>query len=392
LSIISINLFFTLSCYINLFYLIGLVEPAALDYIIQNNGQIYDAISTQPWSGEAVVHVSIINWLKMAESQTLIYRIDHQIVSYITSSLKAEIDVSQAVTIKANLNLCFKGVQPSDKDFIITEEKVKEWVKTDPKNKEVLKLFVQGQDLAQNPQGKPERWIIDFNDMSLEDASEYILPFIHVKTLVKPKRDTNRRETTRLNWWKYGEKRPGMRKALANLPFYFVVPRVSKWSIFILAIPDWLPGDGNNVVSSDDFYILGILTSNLHRQWVKAQSSTLKSDTRYTHNTCFETFPFPQNCPEKTKNQIRSAMQTLHDFRTEMMENKQWGITQIYNEFFNDPASQLAKLHKKLDQLVSQAYGIKATDDPLQFLLDLNTEISVKESQKLPVIGPGSPN
>ena len=179
---------------------------------------------------------------------------------------------------------------------------------------------------------------------------------------------------------------------LCILPLCFAVSRVSKWSIFIPIDSQWLPGDGTNIVASNDFFILAILTSSLHRQWVKAQSSTLKSDTRYTHNTCFETFPFPQNCPEKTKNQIRSAMQTLHDFRTEYMENKQLGITQLYNQYFHEPTSQLAKLHKKLDQLVCQAYGIKATDDPLQFLLDLNTEIATKEAQGLPVIGPGSPN
>lgn len=157
----------------------------------------------------------------------------------------------------------------------------------------------------------------------------------------------------------------------------------------MLAIPDLLPGDGANVVASDDFYILGILTSNLHRQWVKAQSSTLKSDTRYTHNTCFETFPFPQNCPEKTKTQIRAAMQALHDYRTEQMERKQWGITQLYNQFFAEPASQLAKLHAQLDQLVRQAYGIKANDDPLQFLLELNVEVAQRETQGLPVVAPG---
>jgi hypothetical protein len=291
-----------------------------------------------------------------------------------------------------NLNSCFQGVIPVGKSFLVTESQVNEWIKADPKNQEVLKLFSMGANLAQNPQGKPDRWIIDFNDMSLEDASEYEKPFHHVKSFVKPTRDTNRRELTKLNWWKYGEKRPGMRKVLETLAFCLAVPRVSKWAIFIPFESDWLAGDKSVVVASGDFYILGILTSNLHRTWMHAQKSTLGLTIAYTHNTCFETFPFPQNCPEKTKNQIRSAMQTLHDFRTEYMENKQWGITQIYNEFFNDPASQLAKLHKKLDQLVCQAYGIKATDDPLQFLLDLNTQIAVKEAKGLPVIGPGSSN
>lgn len=100
----------------------------------------------------------------------------------------------------------------------------------------------------------------------------------------------------------------------------------------------------------------------------------------YTHNTCFETFPFPQNCPEKIKTEIRAAMQAIHDYRTEQMERKQWGITQLYNQFFAEPASQLAKLHAQLDQLVCKAYGIKANDDVLKFLLELNFEVAKAES------------
>jgi SAM-dependent methyltransferase len=368
----------------------GKSRRVALDYIVQNNGHIYNAISTQPWSGEANVHISIINWLKTFDAQELTYYIDYKTVSHINSSLRAEVDVTQVVKLKANLNYCFQGVIPVGKGFLITEKEVSKWVKVNPKNQEVIKLFSMGANLAQNPHGKPDRWIIDFNNMSLEDASEYELPFTHIKTHVKPERELNRDARAKEYWWRFLRSRPEMRKAIASLTCSFAVPRVSKWSIFTLFQSDWLAGDLNVVVASDDFYILGILTSDLHRHWVKAQSSTLEDRTRYTHNTCFETFPFPQNCPAKTKIAIRAAMQELHDFRTEYMERKQCGITQLYNQFFHEPASQLAKLHTKLDKLVAQAYGLTPQDDPLKFLLDLNTEVAQRETQGLPVVGPGS--
>lgn len=41
------------------------------------------------------------------------------------------------------------------------------------------------------------------------------------------------------------------------------------------------------------------------------------------------------------------------------MENKQWGITQLYNKFFHEPASKLYQLHQQLDALVMQAYDFK---------------------------------
>jgi hypothetical protein len=248
-----------------------------------------------------------------------------------------------------------------------------------------------GANLAKNPHGRPERWIIDFSDMPIEEVSDYTLPFDHVRVHVKPERETNREPVMREKWWRFKRTNEAMRKAIAPLSCYFTVPRVSKWAIFIPAPLSWLPGDLNIVVASDDFYILGILTSHAHRLWVKAQSSTLKGDTRYTNTTCFETFPFPQNPPAKLVEQIRATAHDLHNYRTEQMEKKQWGITQLYNKFFDEPSSQLYKLHAKLNQLVMQAYGFSPDDDILERLLALNLELAQKEKRVKPVVGSWAP-
>ncbi|MEG5030785.1 N-6 DNA methylase [Microcoleus sp. AT8-B1] len=370
----------------------GKSRKAALDYIAQNGGCIYDAISTQPWSGEAKVHISIINWLKTSDAQELTYRIDHTIVSNINSSLKAEVDVTQAVRLKTNLNRCFAGITPVGTGFIVSLEQAEAWNKVNPKNREVIRPFLEGNDLvANNPYRGLKNLIIDFNDMSIEEASEYVQPFQWVKMRVKPERDLNRRKVYQKYWWQFGERRPAMRQALKSVSQYFAVTQTSKWAIFLPCPIEWLPNARTRVVTCDDFYILGILTSSTHQIWMHAQKSTLKADISYTHNTCFETFPFPQNCPEKTKTEIRAAMQVLHNYRTEYMERKQCGITQLYNEFFNEPASQLAKLHAQLDQLVCKAYDIKTNQDPLKFLLELNFEVAQRETEGLPVVAPCLP-
>ncbi|MFM6345566.1 MAG: class I SAM-dependent DNA methyltransferase, partial [Dolichospermum sp.] len=109
----------------------GKSRIAALDYITQNGGYIHEAVSTQPWSGEAKVHVSIVNWCKHKPRN---YYLDDVIVSQINSSLKSSIDVSQAVRLQANLNKCFQGIIPVGKGFFITEQQVKDWIQTDSKN------------------------------------------------------------------------------------------------------------------------------------------------------------------------------------------------------------------------------------------------------------------
>jgi type II restriction/modification system DNA methylase subunit YeeA len=367
----------------------GKSRAAGLDYIAQNGGYIYDAISTQPWSGEAKVHVSIINWSKEKPKR---YNLDGRPVLSINSSLQATIDVSQAAKLLANSNKCFQGVIPNGKGFILTEEEAKDWIKADLNNKEIIKLFSMGANLAKNANSVPDRWIIDFNDMTIEQASNYELPFNRLKSTIPIERQNNRNEALKINWWKYEGKRLGMRKAIAPLSHYFTVPRVSKWAVFIPAPVSWLPGDLNIVVASEDFYILGILTSKVHRFWVKAQSSTLKGDTRYTHNTCFETFPFPQTAAQQLVEQIRATAVELHEYRTQQMSSKQWGITQLYNKFFEEPTSQLYKLHAKLDRQCNAAYGFTDSDDILAKLLELNLELAEKEKRRSPVVGPCDPN
>ena len=362
-------------------------RKASLEYIVNNGGIIHDAVSTQEWSGDAAVHVSIVNWAKKESNQKFL---DGVLVPFISSALKNEISVTSAVKIQANRNTSFESCALGGKGFVISEEDAKEWIKANPENAKVLKSMIDGRGLIN--QNEKLDWVIDFNDMPIEEASEYKLPFQRVKEKVKPERDINKRKARQLNWWQFGEKRPGMRKALQGLGFYFAIPKIIKWVMFTPVDIAILPCEANMVIASDDFYVLGILTSKVHRLWVKAQSSTLKGDTRYTNTTCFETFPFPQTPALKLITTIRTTAQELHAYRSTQMEKKQWGITKLYNEYFHEPTSQLFKLHKMLDELVLKAYGFSKTDDLLEKLLALNLELAEKEKNGEAVIGPWAPD
>ncbi len=383
----------------------GKSRVAALDYIVANGGFIHTAVSSQPWyvktedekdknkaqrvGAKANVHVSLVNWCKREPSRLVL---DEREVSRISSSLSDKVDVSGAARLRANLNWCFQGVIPIGKGFIVTEDQVNEWIAADAKNADVLKLFSMGSNLAKNIDGKPDRWIIDFNNQSLEGAEEYSLPFKYLQEHVKLERSKNRRKVTKENWWKYGEKRPAMRNVIESLSSYLTVPRVSKWAVFLSVPEEWFPGDKSVVLGTDDFYVLGILLSSTHRAWMQAQKSTLKSDIAYTHKTCFETFPFPQTPTVKQSEKIRDKALELHEYRSQVMNKKRYGITGLYNQYFNEPSSQLAKLHQQLDKLVLAAYRFSLSDDPLEKLLELNQDLAAQEHQNQPIIGPWNPH
>ncbi|WP_039900737.1 DNA methyltransferase, partial [Microcystis sp. T1-4] len=246
-------------------------RKASLDYVVKQGGFIHEAISTQPWSGEANVHVSIVNWSKERPKELFL---DNLSVNLLSTALKSEISVDNAEKIKVNNNFSFQACELAGKGFVITEEEANKWIELDSKNQQVVKPMLDGKNLINLFEQKS--WVIDFDNMALEEAAEYILPFTRVKEKVKPERDNNKRSTRRLNWWKYGETRPGMRKALAVLSCYFAIPKIAKYIVFSPVDVSILPCEANMVIASDDFYILGILNSKIHRLWVKAQSSTLK--------------------------------------------------------------------------------------------------------------------
>ncbi|MCS6267458.1 MAG: class I SAM-dependent DNA methyltransferase [Vampirovibrio sp.] len=335
----------------------GVTREASLKYIERMGGVIHNAVSSQPWSGEAVVHVSLVNWVKqgIAIKQKML---DDQPVESINSTLKNEVDVTTAKRLKSNLKKSFEGCGLRGKGFIISEQLAQMWIKKDAKNRDVLKPMIDGNTLANRHLQLD--WVIDFNDMPIEQASQYKLPFEHLKIYVKPVRETNNREAYRKYWWHLSEKRPGMRLALGKTMGYFVLPKVTKYTSFQYVDNCILPCEANMVVASDDFYTLGLLNSSLHRNWVKAQCSSLGAvgNIRYTNTTCFETFPFLWDAPEATKAKIRTIAQQLDAYRLEQMQALGIGITKLYNQFFEEPTSTLYKLHHQLDKAVcEEVYG-----------------------------------
>lgn len=366
----------------------GKSRRASLDYIRDNGGHIHSAIPTQPWSGEANVHVSIVNWSQEAAGG---YRLDGVEVSTINTSLRSSADVSEAMALRANKGRCFQGVIPVGKGFNVDPAIAAEWLAADPRNAEVVKPFSMGSNLAKRPLGQPDRWIIDFGDRPLEEIEAYTSPFRQVVDQVRAERQSNREQVMREKWWRFKRTNAAMREALEPLSLFFAVPEVSKWAIFLPCQPNWLCGNKNKVVASDDYYVLALLTSSVHRTWMHAQKGTLEDRTAYTHDSCFETFPFPQIVSPDLVQQIRQAMTSLNDYRNQVMVAKNWGITDLYNAYFHEPASQLAKLHKALDALVLKAYGWKASEELLSNLLDLNLELAEREANGEAVVGPWAP-
>lgn len=267
-----------------------------------------------------------------------------------------------------------------------------EWIEGDKINCKVLRPHLTAKDATSKPMATPSNWLIDFNELPLEEAEAYRLPFAHLKATVQPERLANKNTDLHSHWWLHWRPRPALRKAIGLSQEMIAMPRHSKWVVPVKASTRCLANSSLTVICSEDDYIYGILSSRIHRVWIHAQKSTLEDRTRYTPSSCFETFPFPQQVTAQQAEAIRQQMIDLNDYRNAWMVETQKGITELYNRYFDEPASKLRKLHDALDALVLKAYGWSAKDDVLANLLDLNRELAELEGEGQAVVGPWDPN
>ncbi len=367
-------------------------RKASLEWILKNSGLITDAISTQDWTGEAAVDVSIVNWIREPAILGEQFRLDGQQVSKISAALlDPETDVTLAGTLPQNKGLTFQGPQPVGSGFLLGSSEAEELLaRTDASYREVVRPYIVGKDITEDPRQHPRRWIIDFADRTLEEAENWPAALDLVRQRVKPFREKNRRKSRRENWWLLGELVPAMRARLKPLDRYVGGTATGKRLLFCWVDSWTCPSNAMNVFAFDDDYSMGVLCTSLHGAWARSQSSTLEDRLRYTPTSAFETFPWPS--PSKgQRNEVSSRCGNLLVLRDGLCRKRDIGLTTLYNEVDEGMHRELKDLHRDLDLAVVAAYEWPAStaDDPAESnrrLLELNRAIANGE---LEYAGPG---
>ena len=261
---------------------------------IGEDATIYDARSDEPWTLDgAAVRVSLVAFAIKHDGPTML---DGAIVAAIHPDLSAgSADLTQANSLGENEGISFIGTQKSG-DFDIGAVTARSWLKAplNPNgrpNADVVRPWRNGLAITRRAD---DLWVVDFGaNMSEADATYFVAPFAHVLTAVKPFRETVRRDNHRSNWWRHGEARPGMRRALGPLSRYIATPRVAKHRLFVWLEAAIVPDCALVVIARDDDTTFGILHSRFHEAWALRLGSSLEDRPRYTPNSTFETFPLP---------------------------------------------------------------------------------------------------
>jgi hypothetical protein len=360
-------------------------RDASLVWITENDGVITDAISTKPWSGQANVHVSIVCWQRQPLTNQ-VFTLDGVVVEGITPSLKTGTEHREAHPLKGNEGISFIGNFVNGIEFVLTESEALALIASNPRNEFVVKRYLTGDDLVSRVDMQPARWIIDFNTMSLEEASSFPEPMRIVRERVKPVRDLNRDKRYREIWWQYARPGPALRKSIADLPRYGVSCITGKRIHVIWGEPGIVQSHACVVFAITDDYTHGVLSSRIHDVWVRGNSSTLEDRLRYTPSTAFETFPFP-NPSNAQKDRISKASIQIVQLRKVACEKVSKGLTKVYNLMDDGGFVELKAAHRELDLAVIDAYEWDAAllDKPVELLdalFDLNEKCAKDSNYK----------
>ena len=252
--------------------------------------------------------------------------------------------------------------------------------------------------------GHPSRWIIDFGKRDIIQASSYTQAFERVKRLVMPTvlekskkevlatgKDSTRWSRLAERWWQLRDYQPGTMAAIASVPRYIACSRVTKRPIFSFVSPDIHPDNTITVFRLADDYSFGILHSHSHWAWFRARCSTLGGTFRYTGETVFDTFPWPQSPSKQQIDAVASAAVVVRKMRAAALQQINGGLRALYRTLELPGRSSLKDAHSALDAAVLAAYGFDAKKDLLSQLLDLNRYVAHREKAGERVTAPGVP-
>lgn len=264
------------------------------------------------------------------------------------------------IKLRENLGIAFQGCNILGDGFIVTQDKADEWIAADEANRDVLFPLLNGKELNSTPDCSSNRWVIDFNDRSLEEASKYSLPYEHVLLYVKPERDKNKRKQRRDYWWKFAERAPKMREAIAPLTEVLAITLTSKTVMPARVSREQVFSHALGIFATDSYSMQAILSSSFHQLWAIRQGSGMRKDPRYTPSDVFETFPRPLETED-----LERLGRELNGNRLEVMLRRELGLTDLYN-LVNNPdystgfdadVDHIRDIHRQIDEAVMAAYG-----------------------------------
>jgi hypothetical protein len=341
----------------------GDTREVGLDQAVDMGWAVYRAEKSQPWPGKAALEVALL-WAGHPGKQEARVLDGNQVVA-ITASLDPQSQVSGSPhRLAANAGLSFQGCIVLGAGFVLEPGEAQALIAKDPRNKDVLFPYLNGEDLNSRWDSSASRWVINFHDWPEQRARRYADVFERVEQAVKPQRLTQNDRYGREYWWRFLRTRPELYHSIAKYDRVLVIARISRTGKPAFVSTNQVLNEKVVVFATDRPAALALLSSAVHSDWSWEFSSTLKADLQYTPSDCFETFPQPRltHATDRTGERLDS-------FRLGVMERRKRGLTALYNlvhdrRMRDEEIEQLRQIHIEIDETVRDAYALDEEQEP----------------------------
>lgn len=263
------------------------------------------------------------------------------------------------------------GNKPVDGGFLfLTAEERTELLTNNPKVMPWIRPVLGAKEFLNGG----ERYCLWLTDSSAKQRRD-LMQIPEIKRRIEGVRDmrlaSTKKQTRELaeSAWVFGEIRH------PETGTYILVPRVS--SERRLYVPmgfcdsDIITTDRNQMIPNAGLYELGILTSQLHMDWMRVVTGRLKSDFNYSAKLVYNNFPWPE-VSDTQRQHIETLAQAVLDARQqEVDKDGSTTLADLYDPDLMPPS--LRKAHKKLDKAVDGLYQKAAFNNPLDRVKHLFT-------------------
>jgi len=345
----------------------GATREASLKIIKKTGGEIYFANSRVQWPGKAQVRVALFAAANGRSAMSpLLDGVRAETISSFLFDSKLE---DKPTVLLANKNKQFEGSKIYGAGFLFEDGKpdstdistMRDIIASDPESAKYIKVYVGGEQANNQPAFEPKRFVIDFGEMTKEEARQRGALFSIVQSKVYPERSTidpvaYRRRA--LEWWKHAGAAPNLYSAISGNRHVLVANcQAAKYLTFIFLPTGFVYANSLTVFADDSHAHFAVVQSRVHELWARMFGTSMKDDLRYTGTTCYENFPFPVLVRE-----LESIGQLYSNERASAMVCSKQGLTKL-NGRLNSPDEQTAdivrlrSLHAAMDKAVLDAYG-----------------------------------
>lgn len=352
----------------------GDTREVGLETLTDRGFTITRAVASRPWPGGAALEVAHL-WLRKG-SWTRPFILDDLEVRSIGPLLTVPSRVSGTpYRLAANAGKSFQGSNVLGLGFVLDSDDARELIRKDKHNRDVVRPYLNGEDLNSRPDQSASRWVINFRDWPLDRRSAprgyegpvaadypHCLDIVRVK--VKPERekrasgDATARDRAR-RWWQFARPTIALYDAIAGLEQVTAICLVTQHVCFARVPNGQVYAHRLAVFPFQESDVLALLQSTIYEPWARAYSSSLETRLNFSPSDCYETFPFPT--PDALRS-LRAIGGRYEAHRRKVMLATQEGLTKTYNRFHDvretqDSILRLRDLHVEMDTAVVRAYG-----------------------------------